>query len=222
MNKTKIDWCDYTWNPIVGCKNGCWYCYAKKIFERFHPGQDFKEIHIYQERIKEPMKVKKPARIFVGSMTDMMDSRISIETIRMIFETIWKCPQHTFIFLTKNNSAYSKIEDWPDNCWLGITITGTEWDLFNRGTIQYLLDSKAKVKFINFEPLLGTEVYKLIRPGIDWIIIGGLTGPAAKENRPRTIEIASILERAAKYGIPVFIKDNLEWWKKIQNYPVCT
>ena len=219
MNRTKIEWADYTWNPITGCDRGCFYCYAKPMFERFHPGQDFKEIHIYPERMEEPMKVKKPARIFVGSMTDIMDPRIPEATTGTILQIAENCPQHTFIFLTKSMYAYSYISDMmSDNCWMGITITGAEWELINMQTVGFLLQAKAKVKFINFEPL-GSGLHKLIKPGIDWIIIGGLTGPGAEEHKPRSIEIATILQTAAKYGIPVFIKDNLKWYEEIKNFP---
>lgn len=220
MNKTKIDWADYTWNPIVGCKNGCFYCYAKPMFERFHPGQNFKDIHVYPERFNEPMKFKEPLKIFIGSMTDMIDARIPPTMIKRILKTIENCPQHTFIFLTKSMyDNYKYLPYVPENCWFGITITGTEWEIYNQDSVEYLLRSKAKIKFINFEPLLDVGVHKMIRKGINWIIIGGLTGIKAKGYESNKNEIERILKATRKYDIPVFIKDNIKWPVKVQNYP---
>jgi len=225
VNKTKIDWCDYTWNPIVGCRNGCWYCYAKGLFERFNPGEKFEDIHTYPERLKDPgLEIKKPKKIFVGSMTDLMDTRIPVAKIKIIFKVIEKHPWHTFMFLTKNNYAYDKITGAPKNCWLGITIDGQE-PLHERMTrMAHLIKGPGKIKFVSFEPLLG-EVAHLIKPGIDWIIIGGLSGKNKefKNYKPNPKHITDILAAARYYKIPVFLKSNLGWrpelLNKNQNYP---
>jgi len=71
MNKTKIEYVNYTWNPLAGCKRGCSYCYARKIHQRFHPDIPFEQIVNYDERLEQPLKIKKPSRIFAGSMSDI-------------------------------------------------------------------------------------------------------------------------------------------------------
>jgi len=229
MNKTKIPWCDYTWNPIVGCNRNCWYCYAKGIFERSHPGEKYEDIHIYQERFQDPdMRNKKPMRIFVGSMTDIMDSRIPVEVVDKVFETARIHPQHTYIFLTKHYFAYDVlVEEVSDNCWMGITITGQE-PLHEKLTkVDYLIKkSPGKIKFISFEPLLG-EVAHLLKPGIDWIIIGGLSGIKGPGYEGNKIHIADILAHANLFKIPVYVKPNLKWrpditdTNKYKNFPEC-
>ena len=225
MNRTKIEWCNYTWNPVVGCNRGCWYCYAKKIFERFNPGKRFEDIHVYNKRFPEPTKVKKPSKIFVGSMTDIMDPRIlATKSIYRIFRVILQCPQHTFMFLTKNYFAYQGLKNIPNNCWMGITITGAE-PMYTRLTkVAHLISkTKAQIKFISFEPLLG-EVAHLLKPGIDWIIIGGLSTQNKEDHTWETSEpykknVIDLLTTAKLFKIPVFIKDNLGWPAKMQQYP---
>ena len=221
MNKTKIEWCDYTWNPIVGCRNACWYCYAKKIYERFYPREEFSEIHYYPERLKLPYFVKKPSRVFVGSMTDIMDSRIGIQQRNEVFEVVEDNPHHTFIFLTKCTYAYMELKSVPDNCWMGITDTGED-PMYIRLTRMAHLTKKSpgKIKFISFEPLLGDVAYQIPDSGIDWIIIGGLTGKYKDyKYKIKRKFIKDIKFMAEENKIPLFIKDNLKWGGKIQNFP---
>ena len=106
MNKTKIPWCDYTWNPIVGCSPcspGCDHCYAKAISHRFH--LPWGKAHFMPERLNEPYKIRKPARIFVCSMSDIFHETIDPEWRVKIYLTITSLPWHTFILLTKRAVA---------------------------------------------------------------------------------------------------------------------
>ncbi|HOX55186.1 MAG TPA: DUF5131 family protein, partial [Candidatus Omnitrophota bacterium] len=98
MNKTKIEWCDYTWNPITGCKRNCWFCYGKKIRQRFYPHISWNELMWFDERLEQPLKVKKPSRIFVNSMSDIEYWRKC--DIDNVLKIIKQCPQHNFLFLT--------------------------------------------------------------------------------------------------------------------------
>ena len=153
MNKTKIEWTNYTWNPCVGCKHGCSYCYAKRMNDRFKWIENWNEPKFYPERLKEPYKVKKPSKIFVGSMCDLFGDWIDKDWIDRIILTARENPQHTFQFLTKNPKRYSKFE-FPKNCWLGVTIDGTETTLEKVMRIEHLA-TKDNFKFVSFEPLLG-------------------------------------------------------------------
>ena len=138
MNKTKIEWCDYTWNPVTGCKHGCPYCYAERIAKRFciYPANDDGKLHVadsindiysdngasdikdpfkwgfsptfHKYRLDEPQKVKKPSRIFVVSMGDLFGEWVPDEWIEMVFEVCNRAPWHTFLFLTKNPKRYEQ------------------------------------------------------------------------------------------------------------------
>jgi protein gp37 len=102
MNKTRIEWCDWTWNPIVGCEPisaGCQNCYAASISKRF--GLPWGQPVFRPERLEEPLKVEKPARIFVCSMGDFFHAKVLREWKEAVFRVIDRAPRHTFIFLTK-------------------------------------------------------------------------------------------------------------------------
>jgi protein gp37 len=219
MNKTKIDWCDYSWNTITGCKNGCWYCYAKKIRHRFFPEVPFEQIANYDERLDEPLKRKKPCRIFVGSMTDLFAKWQPRANIKSVLKVVRKCPQHTFIFLTKNPHGYKRWK-FPQNCWLGTTITSaTEW-----GKVAQLVAYKGKenLTFASVEPILddfNTSYLYLV----DWIILGALTGQSA-ENTPKIkkVWLNTAVRQCKRLKIPLFMKSSLAgiWGKTlIQNFP---
>ena len=228
INHTRIEWADATWNPIVGCNRNCQYCYAKPIFERYQPEEKYEDIHYYPERLIDPdMRNKKPKRIFVGSMTDIMDNRINPEFLDEIFEIIKLHPQHTFIFMTKNNHAFEKLLTVPENCWMGITITGQEPLDEQLNKMAHLVEGPGKIKFISFEPLMGKVNHALISSGIDWIIIGGLSGTKAKTfgYKANRIQVTDLLAQANHFKIPVFIKPNLKWQiditdtNKYKNFP---
>lgn len=171
VSKT-IGWAEKSWNPVVGCKRGCPYCYARKIHQRFNPDIPFNEISNWDERLEQPLKVKKPSRIFVGSMSDI--EYWSVAQMRNVLEIVNQCPQHTFMFLTKNPYTYRRIRKYPKNCWLGVTITNHK-DICQLKIIQNIQCENKK--FISFEPLLENiatnKEFNL--NGIDWCIIGGLT-----------------------------------------------
>ena len=136
MNKTKIDWCDMTWNPVTGCLHGCEYCYARRIAERFKcDNETFAKKHInsstddficyegeyhcafpfgfkptlYMERLDEPQHIKKPHNIFVCSMADLFGDWVSDEWIQQVFKACEVAPQHNYLFLTKNPKRYENI-----------------------------------------------------------------------------------------------------------------
>ena len=220
MNRTKIDWCDYSWNTVTGCKNGCWYCYARKIRQRFWPGMPFDQLATYDERLDDPIKVKKPSRIFVGSMTDLFAPWQPRYNVKNILKIVRKCPQHTFIFLTKSPFGY-KYWSFPDNCWLGVTITSYEdWS-----RIAQLVAYKGSknLTFASVEPILGdfnTSYLYLV----DWIILGALTGPGSVKRAPVKQEwIERAVKETRRLNIPLFIKSSIlgHYTKeKIQEYPI--
>jgi protein gp37 len=176
MQKTKIEWTDYTWNPVTGCLHNCPYCYAKRIAMRFDG--HFKP-RFRSGRLNDKMP-KKPSKIFVCSMSDLFGDWVKKEWIDAVLKVVNENPQQTFQFLTKNPKRYSEFT-FPQNCWLGVTI-----DYPNQGKIDEL-KKKDNYKFISFEPLLG-DMSGLDLSGIDWVIVGAMTGSGAIKPRKEWID----------------------------------
>lgn len=198
MNKTKIEWTDYTWNPVTGCMRNCWYCYVKRIRNydqtpTFHP-----------DRIGQPLKVTKPSMIFVCSTADLFAEWAQNRWMRYIMRTIEKCQRHTFQFLTKSPEGYLGWE-FPENCWLGVTITGDS----EAGKLQsFGVMQVPNLKFVSFEPML--EPFREPLPeSIKWIIIGAMTGSDCEKYRPDPAWVSSLVIKARETGAAVFLKNNL-------------
>lgn len=240
MNRTKIEWTDFTWNIITGClgplgtlslPGRCPYCYAhrlargrlKKLYlsnPNIIPDGDISDPftpRFWPSRLDEPCKHRKPSKIFVSSMGEVFGNYISYIWILNILKICRECRQHTFQMLTKNPQKAIALA-FPDNVWLGVTITSRR-DWFR---LPILLRSNAKVKFISFEPLLWNVFRDEDLPVfcgfqyVDWIIIGAQTQPV---HIPPSPWVYRIIDSARKEGIPIFLKDNLHWPEKIQEFP---
>ena len=209
MNKTKIEWCDYTWNPVVGCKHGCSYCYAKKICNRFKMIPKFEEPKFYPERINDPLKKKEHSTIFVVSMGDLFGEWVPAEWIKQVLSTTWAAPGHKFMFLTKNPKRYKEFE-FPENCWLGATITGEQtkedWPRNLKNDIIGSLYGLKNKTFLSIEPLLG-QFWGHSFTGIDQVIIGAMTGPGAVKPEKHWIESITHDNILYKSNIKPFMKD---------------
>lgn len=220
MNKTKIEWCDCTINPVKGlCPVGCSYCYARRLYKRFK----------WDPRISFDPTVfltlpRKPSRVFVGSTIELFNEWVDSRWMRDIFSIIRNgYPHHTFIFLTKQPQNLPV--EWPDNCWVGVSVT----DRYSMTRVDPLCHVQATVKFISFEPLLGQiplGIYTVSVPWgggwekggrdyspllnhIDWLIIGQQT-PSSKKTAPKVSWIREIVDAGDRAGIKVFLKDNLK------------
>jgi len=213
MSQTKIEWCDMTLNPVWGCLNNCQYCYARKISKRFGAKfgvEDFKPTWIQSNYQKE--FPKKPKRIFVNSMSDI--EHWYTDWMQWTINKIKKYPQHTFMFLTKNPLVYKKY-NFPENCWLGVTITGKNDDYHSDEVFK---SNPGCIKFVSLEPILGNDF--TIRSEIDWIILGLETGkrnifiPDYKLNK-------LFVDDCKKFGIPIFMKNSMSklYNNLIQEFP---
>ena len=207
---TKIEWCDYTINPIKGyCPNTCSYCYAHRMYNRF--GWD-KTLRFDESVLTSISTLKEPSRIFIGSMIDMYHPEIPTIYVEWIIHITLVFPQHIFITLTKFPENLNKF-NFPENWWIGITIDG-----------NYSYNGKAPVIanyiglnkiFVSFEPILDASVTLVELKWYDWIIIGSkFPGPVHKKEW-----IDDILRRADDFRIPVFIKDNARYPIKRQEFP---
>lgn len=179
MNKTNIEWCDYTWNPVVGCKHGCSYCYARKINNRFKIIPKWDEPQFFSERMEQPIKAKPGSKIFVGSMCDLFGEWVPSDWIHEIIDVCRAVDDVTFMFLTKNPKRYNEF-DFPKNCQVGVTVTT------GKGTHMYAIASMNKT-FLSIEPLLGSFENTIIQ-GYDLVIVGAMTGPGAIKPKKEWIE----------------------------------
>lgn len=246
MNKTKIDWCDSTWNPVTGCLHGCKYCYARSIANRFGknlPDHSYfasmnKGLHSLDNKIDstpypfgfEPTfhtyrmndYIKKKGRnIFVCSMADLFGAWVPEEWIEEVFKTCEKAPQHNYLFLTKNPERYIELENdrklpWADNFWFGTTVT--------KLSDKYTWFTAKKFHwFLSIEPILedlGRMDKKTPKP--EWVIIGAETGRRKDKIIPEKHWIEQIVEDCREYNIPLFMKSSLtDVWGEplIQEFP---
>ena len=207
MQKSKIEWTDYSVNPMRGlCPMACSYCYARAMYHRFNWSEQVEYVQGWDYDLK---KIKKPSRIFVGSTMELFGTWVPDESLEYIFKVVRQYPQHTFIFLTKQPERLERWNPFPDNCWVGVSATGDMMYMEAYFRLANFVD--AKVKFISLEPFL-----EQISPGhidssmkhINWLIIGQQT-PVKAANSPKVEWINEIVTAADKASIPVFLKNNL-------------
>lgn len=224
MNKTKIEWCDYTINPVKGlCPMACTYCYARRMYLNpfYKPMYEHQEIRFDVKGYQDDddwgiSKLKNPSRIFVGSTMELFGDWIEPRWLEVLFQMIRRYPQHTFIFLTKQPQNLIKWSPFPSNCWVGYSVT--DWRSFHRAA-EHLFHIQAGKLFVSIEPLLDRVEYikggmstilPVFQAGwLDWIIIGQQT-PVSVKTSPKVEWIREIVEAADKVKIPVFLKNNLK------------
>lgn len=187
MKTTKIEWTDKTWNPVTGCtkhSSGCLHCYAEVMSRRLCAmglkkyAQGFK-VTLHEDCLTEPLKWKKPHTIFVCSMSDLFHKDVPDCFIDKVIETIRATPYHRYQLLTKRAerlAEYFSTRTVPENAWLGVTVENSE--------VKYRIDLLRKIKttsirFLSCEPLVG-DIGKIDLTDIDWVIVGGESGPQAR------------------------------------------
>jgi protein gp37 len=207
---TKIEWTEYTWNPVTGCTKisaGCLNCYAERMAKRLHAmGQpNYRNgfrLTTHSHMLDLPLHWRQPRMIFVNSMSDLFHQDVPLEFIRKIFDVMRRAPQHCFQVLTKRSERLAQLSPqlpWPDNVWMGVTVESADY----ASRIEHLKQTTAAVKFISFEPLLGPVTHVDI-DSIDWIIVGGESGPGARPMRPEWV--TGIRDLCLAKGIPFFFK----------------
>jgi protein gp37 len=262
MNKTGIEWTDLTWNPVSGCSKvspGCKNCYAEKIAHRFAGSKAFPEgfkVTTHEERLEKPWRRRRPARVFVNSMSDLFHPDVPFHFIGRVFGNMHSARQHTFQILTKRparmlefiewyreewlGGARGFADAWPreyQHVWLGVSVEDQQRA---DERIPLLLQTPAAVRFVSLEPLLGpVDLSRLVYDStcvidglrgecgwptphepcnrLDWIIVGAETGPGARPCEHKWAE--HILVQAWSDKVPIFIKDNLKWPSRIQEWP---
>lgn len=216
--KSTIEWTNSTWNPVTGCDKvsaGCAHCYAERFAERFrgvsaHPFKQGFDLKLWPDRIELPLSWKTPKTIFVNSMSDLFHKDVPLKFIQQVFNVMNQAHWHTFQVLTKRAERLEELSPklkWSRNIWMGVSV---ESDRFTY-RIDHLRKTKAYVKFLSLEPLLG-PLPNLNLKGINWAIVGGESGPGA---RPMDGSwVLEIKRQCLKAKVPFFFKQWGGVWKK--------
>lgn len=212
---TKIEWTDKTWNPITGCdkiSQGCAHCYAEVMSRRLKAMGLAKyangfQVTLHEDCLEEPLAWRQPHTIFVCSMSDLFHKVVPFEFIDRVMDTIRRTPQHRYQLLTKRAermAEYFHTHDVPTNAWLGVTVEAQS----SKPRIDCLRDLPAPIRFLSCEPLI-EDLGELNLDNIDWVIVGGESGPQA---RPMKEEwVLAIQEQTERQGSAFFFKQWGTW-----------
>lgn len=235
---TKIEWTDETWNPVTGCtkaSEGCDHCYAETIAHRFTGTKAYPngfDVTLRPERLDQPLRWKRPRKVFVNSMSDLFHKDVPDDYIARVFAAMALAPQHTFQVLTKRpgrmrsllsseqfesavflatEGRFEGYFPWPlPNVWLGTSVENQKWADVR---IPLLLDTPAAIRFLSCEPLLGPidlfawNIDRGMR--VDWVIVGGESGPHARPMHPDWAR--QLRDDCLTAGIPFHFKQWGEW-----------
>jgi len=210
MSTSKIEWTETTWNPVTGCTKvspGCKNCYAERMTKRLKAmGQanyvnDF-ELTCHPHMLQKPLEWKKGKMIFVNSMSDLFHKDVPVSFIQSVFETMTTASHHQFQVLTKRSERLCEMNDeidWRDNIWMGVSVENADY-LYR---VDHLRKTNAAIKFLSLEPLLGS-LPNMDLSGIDWVIVGGESGPGARPIQEEWVE--DIKSQCVILGVPFFFK----------------
>lgn len=210
MSESRIEWTDSTWNPLTGCtkiSEGCANCYAERMAKRLKAmgmpnySRGF-ELQIHPETFDLPLKWKKPQRIFLCSMSDLFHADVPDNVILSLFDVMNQAYWHTFQILTKRSERLINLSPrlpWASNIWGGVTVENGN----HANRIDHLRATGAHVKFLSCEPLLG-PIPNINLNRIDWVIVGGESGPGARPIQKEWVD--SIKDAALQANIPFYFK----------------
>lgn len=216
MNQSSIEWTESTWNPCTGCTKisaGCKHCYAATMAKRLEAMGNPRylngfEFTIHEDKILEPYQWKKPRKIFVNSMSDLFHEKSPSEFIEKVFQTMNGANWHIYQVLTKRSERLAELSTslpWSPNIWMGVSVEDQR--VVHR--IDDLRKCDAAIKFLSLEPLLG-PLPNLNLEGIDWVIVGGESGPKARPMKKEWVE--DIQRQCSEQGVAFFFKQ----WGGIQ------
>lgn len=195
---------------MTGCSKiseGCKNCYAERMARRLYAMgvaryRNGFRVTLHQDLVDLPLSWSQPRVIFVNSMSDLFHDDVPLSFIKAVFDTMRKCPQHTFQVLTKRADRLAAVSGdlpWSHNIWMGVSVeNGDHYD-----RIKLLTASHARVKFLSCEPLIG-RLRRLPLSKIDWVIVGGESGPRARFMDPAWV--TEIRDQCVKKGVPYFFK----------------
>lgn len=207
---SSIEWTDATWNPVTGCDKispGCAHCYAERLAVRLKAmgvrnySKGFR-LTLHEEALHLPLRWKKPQMIFVNSMSDLFHADIPEEFIQRAFSTMNEAHIHRFQILTKRSSRLKELGPklrWGRNIWVGVSVENNAY----RSRIDDLRSVPAAVRFLSLEPLLG-PLPELDLDGVDWVIVGGESGPGARPLEEKWVR--SVRDQCLEQEVPFFFK----------------
>jgi protein gp37 len=219
MAKSAIEWTEVTWNPVTGCDRtsaGCDNCYALALSKRLKAmgaekyqndgnpttsGPGF-GVTVHPGSLLQPYGWKKPVTVFVNSMSDLFHAQVPIGFVQDVFAVMADTPQHTYQILTKRSLRLARMADkltWPSNVWMGVSVE--EPKVVNR--IDHLRRVPAAVRFLSCEPLIA-GLPDMNLEGIDWVIVGGESGPRARPIDPAWVQ--DIRTQCEDADVPFFFK----------------
>ena len=235
-----IEWTDYTWNPVGGCKHGCRWkmpdgtvaeCYAETVAERVAQAQyphGFEHHYWHPERLKEPLTLSVPSRIFLDSMSDLMGLWVDEHQVRQVLDICEQAHWHTFQLLTKNAPRLQQFR-FPPNVWVGVSappsiMFGRRLSLVQqRRMLGRMLDVLRRidipVKWMSIEPLSFDIAPLLVNSDLQWAVIGAATN-GAQTYQPRPEWVRNVLEVLDEQGTKVFFKGNLRWKPWREEFPI--
>jgi protein gp37 len=205
-----IEWTDGTWNPVTGCTKispGCAHCYAERLAHRLkamgNPNyRNGFELTLQSQMLELPLKWKRPQTVFVNSMSDLFHADVPLEYVQSVFAVMRRAHWHRFQVLTKRAERLETLApelDWAPNVWMGVSVESEAY----RGRIDHLRRVPAAVRFLSLEPLLG-PLHDLDLSGIHWAIVGGESGPGAREMEPAWA--TDLRDQCVRAGVPFFFK----------------
>ena len=205
-----IEWTESTWNPVTGCTKispGCKHCYAERMAERLRAMRQANYINgfdltLHPHMLDVPLRWKRPQTIFVNSMSDLFHRDVPFDYIQRVFDVMTRAHWHRFQVLTKRASRVAELSpklQWASNIWMGVSVETEEY----RDRIDALRLTAAQTKFLSLEPLLG-PLHDLNLDGIDWVIVGGESGP---RSRPMASEwVMDLRDQCLRAKVPFFFK----------------
>jgi len=208
--KTTIEWTESTWNPLTGCTKvspGCTHCYAERMALRLQRmGQPnysngFK-VTLHEHVLEAPLAWKKPQMIFVNSMSDLFHEDVPESFVMKVFDVMRRAWWHQFQILTKRSQRLFELDSkiqWPDNVWMGVSVENVDYTF----RTDHLRSTGAQTKFLSIEPLLG-PIPNLDLRDIQWVIVGGESGPRARPIKEDWV--IEIRDQCLAADVPFFFK----------------
>jgi protein gp37 len=214
-DNSKIEWTDATWNPVRGCTKispGCTHCYAETLAERFRgiPGHPFEfgfDLRLVPEKLAEPLRWQRPKMIFVNSMSDLCHKDVPDDYVRKVACVMQLANWHTYQILTKRSErlrdllgTHIRFAASLPHIWWGVSVENRKHGV---PRIEHLRSAPAAVRFLSIEPLL-EDLGEINLTGINWVILGGESGPGARPMQKAWV--VSIFRQCREAGVPFFFK----------------